>query len=152
MPSAQLQRHGFPTFTEGVSAPRIRLDLTGVERPLPSCSGNGQSTKHQRYILAIVVSALVVLTLHLSDPFELLLDSLIDRLVQSSTEPLFSDTVIVAVSVLSRQLMLAIASRAGVCAIEEFSFPARWLRQQVARLARHSGGQLRRHQISRQFP
>ena len=72
--------------------------------------------------------------LSFSNRFEILLDTLLDRLGAEQTGPFAQRQVVVPSSALRRTLELAVADREGVSANLQFDYLAQWLWQQIGRV------------------
>lgn len=66
-----------------------------------------------------------------SNRFEILLDTLLDRLAEEQPGPFGLREVVVPSSALRRQVELAIADREGICANVDFGYLAQWLWTQI---------------------
>lgn len=75
-----------------------------------------------------------MLRLTLSNRFEILLASLVDRLADEDCPPLTAQQVIIPSSALRRQVELACADSLGIGANIEFSYLGEWLWRQISRL------------------
>ncbi|WP_313952215.1 exodeoxyribonuclease V subunit gamma, partial [Accumulibacter sp.] len=75
-----------------------------------------------------------MLRLTLSNRFELLLESLLDRLSNEACSPFTAQQVIVPSTAVRRRVELACADRQGICANVEFSYLAQWLWTQIGHL------------------
>ena len=77
-----------------------------------------------------------MLQIHFANRFETLADELVARLGERTrARPLFeADEVIVPSAAITRRLIIELARRHGVCANVRFSYLARWLWEQTARL------------------
>ncbi|MDD2872148.1 MAG: exodeoxyribonuclease V subunit gamma [Azoarcus sp.] len=69
-----------------------------------------------------------------SNRFEILLDTLLDRLAEEQPGPFGLREVVVPSSALRRQVELAIADREGICANVDFGYLAQWLWTQIGRV------------------
>lgn len=69
-----------------------------------------------------------------SNRFEILLDTLLDRLADEQPGPFGQRHVVVPSSALRRRIELAVAEREGVCANLEFAYLAQWLWAQIGRV------------------
>jgi exodeoxyribonuclease V gamma subunit len=69
-----------------------------------------------------------------SNRFEQLLGELLKAIATPPGSPLISDQIIVPSLALSRRIELEAATRFGICANVEFSFLAKWLWRQIARV------------------
>lgn len=69
-----------------------------------------------------------------SNRFEILLDTLLDRLADEQPGPFGRREVVVPSSALRRQVELAIADREGICANVDFGYLAQWLWTQIGRV------------------
>lgn len=69
-----------------------------------------------------------------SNRFEILLDSLLERLADERPGPFGQRHVVVPSSALRRRIELAVADREGVCADLRFDYLAQWLWQQIGRV------------------
>lgn len=75
-----------------------------------------------------------MLYVHFSNRYETLARQLLDQLGGSREDVFARDQVVVPSAAVRRQLTLAMADVHGICANVEFTFLARWLWQQVARV------------------
>ncbi len=75
-----------------------------------------------------------MLHLHFSNRYEILTQGLIDQLAQGRGSVFDADQIVVPSEAVRRSLNLAIADHDGICANVQFSFLARWLWQQMAKL------------------
>jgi len=73
-------------------------------------------------------------SLAFSNRFEILLDTLLDRLAAEQPGPFGERHVVVPSSALRRRIELAVAEREGVCVNLRFDYLAQWLWRQVGRL------------------
>jgi exodeoxyribonuclease V gamma subunit len=75
-----------------------------------------------------------MLHIHFSNRYEILTQGLIDQLAQDRGSVFETDQIVVPSEAVRRSLNLAIADHDGICANVQFSFLARWLWQQMAKL------------------
>jgi exodeoxyribonuclease V gamma subunit len=75
-----------------------------------------------------------MLRLTLSNHFEFLLESLLERLAEEAGSPLTAQQVIIPSTALRRRVELACADRQGICANIDFSYLAQWLWKQIGQL------------------
>lgn len=75
-----------------------------------------------------------MLNVTLSNRFEVLLDTLLERLSEAPDSPFRSEQIIVPSAAIRRKVTLAAADRFGICANAEFSYLAQWLWRQIGRI------------------
>ena len=69
-----------------------------------------------------------------SNRFEILLESLLERLAAERPEPFAAQQVIIPSAAVARRVELALADREGICANVEFSYLGQWLWRQIGRI------------------
>src|SRR3954471_7965224 len=92
--------------------------------------------RQQAGTIAPTVLPARMLNLHFSNRYETLADLLVERLgARPAGNPVFApDEVIVPSAAVTRRLIVELARRHGICTNVRFSYLARWLWEQTARL------------------